>query len=71
MRRKSTNDLVRWDPYIPKDVANEVELMLYDPFLKRMRHGAKSELITMLLKKWLSEMKAPKQEAPEQTGLDN
>lgn len=54
-RRKYTDPRVKWHIYIPSTLAAQVELLLLDPFLGQPKFGAKSELVTSLLQKWLDE----------------
>ena len=53
-RPKLTDRPVAWKIYIPNSVAAEVELYLVDEFLGKSRHGAKSDLVTQLLREWLA-----------------
>ena len=39
---------------IPSSVAGPVELLLLDPVTRKVRHGAKSTLVTQLLRDWLA-----------------
>lgn len=57
-RRKHTDPRVKWHVYIPGSLAGEIELILLDPLLGQPKHGAKSELVTELLQRWLDERKA-------------
>lgn len=41
--------------YIPSSLADRIDLLLADPLTGRTRHGAKSKLITRLLREWLAQ----------------
>lgn len=53
-RRKLAEPNVRWDLYIPTTLAAQVELVLMDPLRSRAKFGARSELISSLLRDWLA-----------------
>jgi hypothetical protein len=54
-RRKYVDPRVKWHIYIPSTLAAQIELLLLDPFLGQPKFGAKSELVTSLLQKWLDD----------------
>lgn len=56
-RRPATVPTVPWKDYIPVDVASEVELLLLDPTRERVKYGARSELITTLLRQYIAKVK--------------
>lgn len=67
-RRKNADPSIEWHVYIPTTLAAEVELLLLDPFLQQAKFGAKSTLVTNLLRQWVEEQKtAVAQAQPEQT----
>lgn len=45
---------IRWDTYIRLDIASQVELLLADPMREKVKYGARSALIEMLLEEWLA-----------------
>ena len=54
-RLKKTIRPVKQTLHIPEDVINRAELRLLDPLTGQVRYGAKSKLVTRLLREWLSE----------------
>ena len=42
---------------LPIEVASDLELLLYDPVRNKVTYGARSHLITGLLKTWIVEKK--------------
>lgn len=57
---------VDWKISIPTSVTAPVSLLLSDPLTGVPRHGARSKLITRLLREWVEEQtKGAIQEAPE------
>ena len=56
-RPPNTVPTIRWDTYVPVDVAAQVELLLLDPVRQKVQHGARSALITQLLREWVEEQK--------------
>lgn len=46
---------IKWRVNIPESIAAKVELMLLNPLTGDIRYGARSDLITKLLKQWLDE----------------
>lgn len=53
-RRIGTNTL--WRVYIPQEIAAQIELRLADPLRDRPTYGARSQLVTSLLIRYLSEL---------------
>lgn len=43
---------------LPAEIVTQVELRLYDPSLGKAAYGSWTELLTMLLRRWLDEQKA-------------
>lgn len=54
-RKKKHDRPVEWKLHIPFSVASKVDLIQMDPTSGRVAYGARAELITELLKKWLNE----------------
>lgn len=52
-RRPNVVPSVEWKAHIPVDLAGQVELLLLDPVTSKPRHGARSELVTRLLRDWI------------------
>lgn len=48
---------VEWKHWIPVDLAAEVELLLKDPVRDKVKYGARGELLTQLLRKWVDEQR--------------
>ena len=48
-----------WKLSIPQDLAAEIDLQLWDPILQKPKYGGRSELVTALLRRWLSEQRDP------------
>ena len=56
--RKTLHDRpTEWKLSLPSSVASEVALFLADPLTGRPRHGARAQLVTQLLRRWLEEQK--------------
>lgn len=53
-RRKYTDKRVREVLSIPESVLCKVELLLFDPMKGKVQHGAKSALVTQLLREWVA-----------------
>ena len=51
---------VKFQTYVPEDVAAKVDLILHDPVRCRVKHGARSRLVEMLLRRWLRGLDAMK-----------
>lgn len=57
---------VDWKLSIPTSVAAPVSLLLSDPLTGRPKHGARSRLVTRLLREWVQQkQKGAIREAPE------
>ena len=72
-RYKYAEPHVKWCAYVPQTLAAKVDLLLLDPFYARAKHGAKSELLQLLLQQWIDSFgaQAPTAQAPpDNTGLD-
>jgi len=54
-RPPRTVPAVRWNVLIPKDLAERIEELLFDPLRRGTAYGARSKLITHLLRRWLSD----------------
>jgi len=50
-----TDRPIQWRCNIPESVAAKVELRLWDPLRHTVRLGARSELVTHLLRGWLED----------------
>ena len=55
-RRKGSK--AKWEVLLPPDLANRAETLIVDPTYKRPVYGFKSQLVTELLEKWVSEREA-------------
>lgn len=42
-----------WKLSIPRDLAAEVDMHLWDPALQKPKYGGRSELVAVLLRQWL------------------
>jgi len=58
---------VRWTIWLPSSVANEIQLLLADPARLRIPDGARSDLITQLLREWLRSRKTQQSSQPSQS----
>jgi hypothetical protein len=56
--RRTGSRTVLWRCYIPEEIAVAIELQLADPLRDKPVYGARSQLITTLLIKHLSEQQA-------------
>ncbi len=63
MAIKRRGTMVEWKVTVPQDVAIAIELRTLDPVYGKPRYGARSQLITSLLKIYLQ--KRQEQEAQE------
>lgn len=54
-RPKLITPNVPWKVHIPEDLAAQVEILLADPMTGRRKYSVRNELITRLLREWLSE----------------
>jgi metal-responsive CopG/Arc/MetJ family transcriptional regulator len=52
-RPKKAMPYVRWSIHIPADLAAKTELILADVFRGGVEYGARSELISQLLRNWI------------------
>lgn len=50
-----------WRINVPQHIAVEVELALINPLSRRPTYGLRSQLVTSLLVKWLTELKQEKE----------
>jgi len=48
---------------VPQSIAAKMELLLLDPLTRRPRYGARSDLITKLLREWISSKEKPSRKA--------
>lgn len=63
-KKPLTDRPIFWKNSIPSSVALAVELRLTDPLTGKPAHGARSQLITKLLREWLNEQQ--KKEIPNE-----
>ena len=65
-RRPALIPAVAWKCNIPVDVAAKVDTLLLDPLRGIPEYGARSALVTQLLRAWLSsQQKAVSPQSPE------
>ena len=57
----------KWNLHLPSSLAEQVEKALADPLTGKTRHGARSRLITRLLREWMRERERALETAPEFT----
>lgn len=57
---------VEWKVCIPREIAEKIELAFLDPITMKPSYGARAQLITALLQRWLGERNVP-QAAAQQT----
>jgi hypothetical protein len=62
-RRTGRNTL--WRCYIPEEIAAQIELRLADPLRDKPTYGARSQLVTALLIRYLAELNQTNQEQPK------
>jgi len=55
-RRKGR--MARWEVKLPEYLATRIETLMVDPVNKRPVYGARSQLVTELLEKWVTEQEA-------------
>jgi len=53
-RKPKADPPVRWELSLPLSLATEIELALLDPLRGKVAHGARTDLVTMLLRQWLA-----------------
>jgi hypothetical protein len=46
---------VEWKVHIPVDLGAQVELLLKDPALEKVKYGARNQLIEKLLRQWIKD----------------
>lgn len=52
-RKSLTDRPVEWKISVPSSVVAPISLLLTDPLTGRAAHGARSKLVTRLLREWL------------------
>lgn len=52
-RRRAPIPFVKWKLNIPVDVAATIEELYFNPTLGKPKYGAKSELVTVLLRRFI------------------
>lgn len=57
-RKPNAVPTIDWKCYVPIPIAAKVDMLLLDPFTGKPRLGARSELVTQLLIRWLNERQA-------------
>lgn len=57
-RHKSPEPFIRWTVLIPAALAAEIEMLFFDPIHGKPHYGKRSELITELLRAYLSQVKS-------------
>lgn len=55
-RPKNEEEHVRWTLWLPASLAYKIEVILYDHFHGRIRHGARKELLIAHFEEWLSKL---------------
>jgi metal-responsive CopG/Arc/MetJ family transcriptional regulator len=56
-RRARIDKPVRWEVSLPTSLAAEVELHIFDPVRRTQAFGARSALVSRLLREWLEQQK--------------
>lgn len=59
-RHKSPEPFIRWTVLIPAALAAEIEMLFFDPVHGKPHYGKRSELVTELLRAYLSQVKSGK-----------
>ena len=59
-----TDKPVEWKVNIPSSVVAEVTLFLVDPLTGKTTYGARSTLMTQLLREWVSTQKQSRKSSP-------
>lgn len=67
-RRPNTDPPIRTEVQVPQSVLVQVDLLLVDPVRNRPAYGARSKLVTKLLRNWLTEVKQKRVSPNEITG---
>lgn len=65
-RKPNAVPTIDWKCYVPVNIAAQVDLLLTDPLTGKPKLGARSELVTKLLIRWLNEVKARQPSTPPQ-----
>jgi hypothetical protein len=52
-RPKDSDPSVEWKVHIKSSLAAKVELLLLDPMRRKVKYGARSQLIETLLERWI------------------
>lgn len=65
-RRKFTVRRIPWKCYVPEDVAAKVDLLLLDTLRDKVEYGARSELVTQLLREWVAKQQRNGDNLPSQ-----
>jgi len=60
---------VRWELSLPSSLAAQVEVLLADPVRGKTSYGARTKLITRLLREWLREQGATPDKELEEDSL--
>lgn len=56
-RRPNSHTTTKWNITIPAELSGMAEALLYDPTTRRAKYGSKSELVTMLLRRWVEDQR--------------
>lgn len=69
-RKLLTKRDVLWSVHISQEVASQTDILLLDPSRSRVRYGARKYLINYLLRKWLEDVKAGREQVPHLTDIE-
>lgn len=56
-RPRKTDTPVEWKVCLPKSLADTVTLLLTDPLTQRAKFGSRSQLIEILLRNWIADLR--------------
>ena len=61
-RRPQATTKVIWELPIDRDVANMVEILLFNPLTAKPFHGERGKLVTQLLREWIRKQQHQEQQ---------